>query len=132
VFIDELELMPRPQRFLDIIRDISDISGTPFILIGEKELMSCMKQNKYVWSRVFQQLEFKPTPATEIKVYAQTSTGLELTGEAADLVFAETGGNMRLIRRAMLGCVHDANVQKTTVITDAMAKTVLKRGLTGK
>ena len=130
VFLDEIEKMPRV--FLDLVRDIADSASIPIILIGEEELVSYMQNNRRVWSRTFQQMEFKPIEIADIIMYAGESVGLKLSIPVAQMMHKASGGDFRLVKRDLLGMAQTANANQTTTITEKMAKIVIKSGLSGR
>lgn len=130
VFLDEIEKMP--QTFLDLVRDIADSAGIPMVLIGEEELVSYMQRNRRVWSRTFQQLEFKPIEIADIIMYAGESAGLKLPIPVAQMIHKASGGDFRLVKRDIIGIAQAANANQTTTITEKMAGIVIKSGLSGR
>jgi len=130
VFLDEIEKMP--QVFLDVIRDIADSASIPVILIGEEGIVSFMEKNRRVWSRTFQQLEFKPIEIADIIMYAGESAGLKLSIPVAQMLHKASGGDFRLVRRDLLGLAQIANANQTSDVTEKMAKIVIKSGLSGR
>ncbi len=121
-----------PQVFLDVVRDIADSASIPVILIGEEDIVSFMKRNRRVWSRTFQQLEFKPIEIADIIMYAGESAGLKLSIPVAQMLHKASGGDFRLVRRDLLGLAQTANANQTTDVTEKMAKIVIKSGLSGR
>lgn len=130
IFLDELEKLPG--FFLEIVRDISDLTTAPFILIGEEEILPYMRRNKRVWSRTFQTLEFKPITASEIISYTSQATDLELTSpKVAEIYFASSNGDFRIIKRDLLETMKMAYGKGTRKIDEKLAKTAVKAGLKG-
>lgn len=129
VFIDEIEKLPR--GFLDVVRDISDISTAPFVLIGEEELYSLARQNRRVWSRIFQTLQFDPISVSDIMLYTNEFTGLTISMPVAGILHKSSGGDFRIVRRDLLLLVQYANAKGTREIDEQMAKIAVKQGLTG-
>lgn len=129
VFLDEIEKLPR--SFLDLIRDLSDMSTAPFILIGEEELVSYMRQNRRVWSRVFRQLEFEPIEVSDILLYAKDSTDLRLSMPVAKIFHGASEGDFRIVKRDMLALVQYANANGTREVSEAIARVAVKAGLSG-
>lgn len=128
VFLDEMEKLP---QHLNLVRELSEITACPFVLIGEPELVSVMTRNKRVWSRTFQMVRFEPVETTEIITYGKETCGLEILPDAATLINRSPGGgDWRVIKRTMLNLVHVANHNGTVQVTKDMAKTALKMGLT--
>ncbi len=130
IFIDEIEKLPR--AFLDLVRDLSDMSMCQFVLIGEEELVSYMRQNRRVWSRTFQQLEFKPIDISDILVYAKDSSGLQLTPKVAAIIHQASQGDFRIVKRTMLEIVKMANAKQVDEVDEKMAKLATKAGLIGR
>lgn len=127
VFIDEIEKLPG--TFLDVIRDLSDLSLAPFILVGEEELVYAMKRNRRVWSRTYQQLEFEPISISDVIGYAKAASGLAITPGVASILHRSSEGDFRIVRRDMLALVQIANAKNTEAITEDMAKIAVKTGL---
>jgi len=132
VIIDELEKLP--PRFLEITRDLSDLSLTAIVLIGEYELLSYMDQNSRVWSRTYQGVEFKPVEIADIMMYVKKSTGgrIVLKEECASVLHTKLGGNFRLARRTLLHLVQDCNAKKTSDVTVEMIKIAFNAAYTGR
>jgi DNA transposition AAA+ family ATPase len=129
VFIDEIEKLPR--HFLDLVRDLSDMSTAPFILIGEEELLPCMRRNRRVWSRTFRQLEFMPITEGDIVSYIGEAAGLTISVPVAKILRANSGGDFRIIRRDLLMLIHLANSKGTTEVDEKLARMAVKAGLNG-
>jgi len=132
VFLDEIEKLSK--FFLDVIRDLSDLSACPIILIGEAELYSYMRQNRRVWSRTYQQMEFAPIDAADIVIYARDLTGgaIRLPVSAARILHGSSDGDFRIVRRDVIQVIHFANGRGTVEITDDLVKTAIKTGLSGR
>jgi DNA transposition AAA+ family ATPase len=130
VFLDEIEKISN--TFLEIVRDISDLAGVPFVFVGEEELVGCLERNRRVWSRTFKQLEFEPIEVADVVIYAAETTGLNLSLPVASMLQRASGGDFRLVRRDLLGLVEAANANQTKTITEKMAKIVIKSAFSGK
>lgn len=130
VFIDEVE--KTTQNFLDIVRDIADIACIPVIFLGEKELVSFLGQNKRVWGRTFQQLEFKPIELADIIMYAGEAAGLKLSIKVAQMMYEASGGDFRLVKRTLVGLAQAAGANNTTTVSEEMVRIVIKSGFTGR
>ena len=132
IFLDEIEKLSR--FFLDIVRDLSDLSACPIILVGEAELYSYMRQNRRVWSRTYQQMEFTPIDAADIVIYTRDLTGgaIKLPVSAARILHQSSDGDFRIVRRDILQVINYANGRGTMDITDDLVKTAIKTGLSGR
>jgi len=134
IFLDEIERLPG--NFLEILRDITDISTAPVILIGEEELLPYVHRNRRVWRRTHHQVQFEPVSQGDIIVYAAEASGLKLTPAVANILYRShhakiSDGNFGLIKLAMLALVHNANAKGTRDITEEMARVAVKTGLSG-
>lgn len=129
VFIDEIERLP--SGFLEVVRDITDITGCPVILIGEEELFSYMRQNRRVWSRTFQQIEFRAIGAGDIMLYFKMALDIRPEPEIAARVHSLSGGNFRDVRRIVLNLAQICNAKKTREVTGEMIQVAYKTGLNG-
>lgn len=127
VFLDEIEKLPKV--FLDLIRDLSDMSTAPFVLVGEEELVSVMRQNRRVWSRTYQQIEFKPLDEAAIIVYVKEASGLQVSAKVASIMHQASGGDFRIVRRGLLNLAHVANSKGVTDISEEDARIAMKIGL---
>jgi len=129
IFLDEVEKLPK--YFLDVIRDLSDLSTAPIILIGEEELVSYMRVNRRVWSRTYQSLEFLPISKPDIVTYIAASAGLAIDNQVAGVFHDASGGDFRIVRRGLLALTQIANAKQTNQITVDMAQVAVKTGLRG-
>lgn len=127
IFIDEIERLP--SGFLEVVRDLTDITGCPVILIGEEELYAHMRQNRRVWSRTFQQVEFRTIGASDIMLYFKEASGLTPAPEVAATAHTLSGGNFRDVRRIVLNLAQICNAKKTSEIDTEMVKVAYKTGL---
>jgi DNA transposition AAA+ family ATPase len=129
VFVEELEKLPN--FFLELVRDLSDLSSAPFVIIGEEELVPYMRRNRRVWSRTFQQLEFLPIEIADVIMYVNEAGGLQISAEIAKILHDSSGGDFRIVRRDLINLVHIANSKSTREITKEMARIAVKTGLNG-
>ncbi len=130
VFLDEIEKMLRD--FIDVIRDLAEATGLPFILMGEEELVSYMRRDRRVWSRTFRQLEYKPIEIADILLYTQESIGQKMSIDIASLLHKSSGGDWRPVKRAVLGMAHYLNSNPDKKITMETARAIVDSGLTGR
>lgn len=95
----------RHDRFpecLDTLRDLSDESQTPLLLVGEPEVAETLaryaatnRHYRRFWERILIQEEFKPLCRGEVIRIGQLLAGLEIAAEAAEMIMASTEGNLR-------------------------------------
>jgi hypothetical protein len=118
VFLDELERV-RP-RMVDLVRDLSDVSTAPFVLIGEEELDTVMRRNRRTWSRTFQAMEFEPVAPADIVFYLKESAELNLDAALASYMHQKSSGDWRLVKSAALSLVQQVNANGQPEITKQM------------
>lgn len=129
VFIEEIEKLPA--LFLELVRDLSDLSTAPIVLVGEEELVSHMKLNRRVWSRTFQQLEFQPLEMSDVIMFAREAAGLAMPPESAALLHKNSDGDFRLVKRDLISLANIMNAKGTTEPTPDLVKAAIKQSLRG-
>jgi len=130
VFLDEIEKLP-PDTFLEIVRDLTDDTGSPFVLIGEEELYGLIsnQRRRRLWSRVFEQQQFHPLTVTDITGYARDAAGVKLESEPAGIFHEASGGDFRIVKRDFSTAVRMANAKRLGEITADIAKAAVKAGV---
>jgi len=129
VFIEEIEKLPR--LHLELVRDLSDLSAAPFVLIGEDELQSHMQQVTRIWNRTFQMLEFETLGMGDVVMFARESAGIDLPAEVAELLHREAKGCFRVIKRDLISLVNIMNAKGKATPDMEMAKVAVKQSLRG-
>jgi hypothetical protein len=130
IILDEMEKMP--SKFLGFIRDLTDLSGSPIVFVGEVELISYLQAERRVWSRVFQQVEFEPINAGDIVFYAAGVAGLQLDKAAAGIVAKSSGGDFRLVRRDVIALAQMCHGKGTKEVNAEMATIAANQALQGR
>lgn len=129
IILDEMEKMP--PKYLGFIRDLTDLSGSPVVFVGEVELVTYLRAERRVWSRVFQQVEFEPISSSDIVYYANDVAGLQLDKAAAWIMAKSSGGDFRLVRRDVLALVQMCQGKGTKSVNAEMATIAAKQALKG-
>ncbi len=129
VFIEEIEKLPR--LHLELVRDLSDGSAAPFVLIGEDELQAHMRQVTRIWNRTFQQLEFEPLELADLMMFARDAAGIDMPADAAELLHRESRGCFRVIKRDLITLANIMNAKSAATPDMAMVKNAIKQGLRG-
>lgn len=97
LIIDEAHFISA-KRFVDLLREISDKSGAPVILIGEEMLPSTLEQFERVHNRVLEWLPALPCDASDMGHLIKTRChGLQLASDLTDAILEKTKGNTRRI-----------------------------------
>ncbi|MBM9605942.1 AAA family ATPase [Desulfopila inferna] len=129
VFVEEIEKLPR--LHLELVRDLSDLSAAPFVLIGEDELQHHMRQVTRIWNRTFQQLEFEPLGLGDVVMFARDAAGIDLPADVAETLHREAGGCFRVIKRDLISLVNIMNAKARPVPDMEMVKAAIKQSLRG-
>lgn len=129
VFIEEIEKLPR--LHLELVRDLSDLSAAPFVLIGEDELQSHMQQVTRIWNRTFQLLEFEGLGIGDVVMFARESAGVDLPADVAEVLHREAKGCFRVIKRDLISLVNIMNAKGKPDPDMEMAKVAIKQSLRG-
>jgi DNA transposition AAA+ family ATPase len=127
LFLDEIEKLP--YLFLELVRDLCDLSGAPIILVGEEELVSVLRRNRRMWSRAYRQLEFENILAADIITYANQVAGVRLNMETTELLRQSSDGDFRLVKRDLINLVVICNANNTDEPTAEMVRVAIKRSL---
>ena len=132
VFVDEVQVLHKD--FLSILLDMSDVTGCPFILVGEPELRGMMQSHARIWSRTYYAVEFGPISVGDIIFYANEAAGLKLSGEIANILHKSSGGDFRNVRRNLVALAQVINAKGpgkdgAPQITEEMARIAVKVGL---
>lgn len=120
-----------PPDLLNVVIDISDQSGCPFVLIGEEELPGVIQQNKRAWSRCHQTVAFQPLTIPDVILYVREATGLTLSAEVAALLHKCSNGDFRLLAREVHSLIKFANAKETRDIDLDLAQLAVSVGLRG-
>jgi hypothetical protein len=129
VFIEEIEKLPR--MHLELVRDLSDLSAAPFVLVGEDELQSHMQQVTRIWNRTFQLLEFETLEIADVVMFARESAGVNLPSEVAEMLHGKACGCFRVIKRDLISLINIMNARGKADPDMDMVKVAIKQSLRG-
>jgi hypothetical protein len=131
LFIDEPEKLPI--SFMELIRDLSDATGTPAVLIGEEDLPALMRQQRRVWSRTYQQVEFRPVEVADITQYVTASARrIRLSAGIAEALHRASGGDFRIVRRTLINLVEVLNARGTEQADEQSVAAAVSMALGGE
>jgi len=129
VFIEEIEKLPR--LHLELVRDLSDLTAAPFVLVGEEELQAHMQQVTRIWNRTFQLLSFEPLGLGDVLMFARESAAIDLPAEVGELLHASAKGCFRVIKRDLISLVNIMNARGKAEPDMDMARAAIKQSLRG-
>lgn len=117
IFVDEPDKLTIAH--LEILRDLTELTGAPFVLIGEEELPDMMKKERRIWSRTFQQVQFQPFSVADIVQYVNAAAGIRMTGpSAAETIFKKSEGDIRVAKIIFTNLVQVLNAKGTAEADD--------------
>ncbi|UCG35570.1 MAG: AAA family ATPase [Candidatus Omnitrophota bacterium] len=131
VFIDEADYLVRDRKLLDTIRDLHDETDMPIVLVGMDEIQKKLMRHHQFWSRISQQVIYKPLTIKEIILLGSELCSLTMKDASAEQLYVNTSGNFRDIIVALSHLEKMATANKTDLITanmvDKTVREVLKR-----
>ena len=134
IYLDEIEKLPTV--ILGTLRDLTDLSTAPIIMIGEEELYDWMARDRRVWSRTVEVMEFQPVTASDIIFFAREAAEIQLPEEVAGILHQSSGGDFRIVKRDLGTLLRIANAKNPDggpdAITPDMARLAVKAGIKGK
>lgn len=130
VLVDEADKVP--QHTLEVIRDLADMSSSPFALVGEKLLVHKMQSERRIWSRTLRAVEFGPITAQDILFFAKQAADLALTAAQAEQLRTASDGDFRLVKRDVGRIEELVAVNKLDRVTDETVQVAVKQGFRGK
>lgn len=129
VLVDEADYLLKNSVMLDVLRDLHDKTGTPFILIGMEKLHSDLQRFGQFFSRILPAsiVEFQPVTPVEVGMITKDWTGLTIDKEAAELFCQLVEGDFRYIVGYLLSFEKACKeVNKTDVIDVPLVKSVFR------
>ena len=129
LFIDEPEKLPL--AFLEIMRDLTEATAAPIVLIGEEDLPGMMRKERRVWSRTYQQVQFKPFGVADIVQYVTAAAGVRFTSPAAaEAMHKSSDGDIRIVRRDTINLVQVLNAKGTAEADEKSVAAAVRHALT--
>ncbi|RWC58892.1 MAG: ATP-binding protein [Mesorhizobium sp.] len=97
LIIDEAHFIAK-KRFVDLLRELSDKSGAPVVMIGEEMLPAHLEAFERVHNRVLEWLQAVPCDAEDFAyLAANRCPGIEIGRDLAAVILEKTKGNTRRI-----------------------------------
>lgn len=110
LIIDEAHFIAQ-KRFVDLLRELSDKSGAPVVMIGEEMLPKHLEAFERVHNRVLVWLPAQPCDAEDFGLLAATRCpGIKVASDLAAAILERTRGNTRRIVNNLVKVVEVAQV----------------------
>jgi len=129
VFLDEPEKMGA--FFFDVIKDMTDLTGAPIILVGEEELVAATQRNRRIWRRIWRQMEFKPVEIADVILLAREAAGLALPVPLAGLLHQGDGGMIADVERDLVALCDLMDASGSAEPTEELLRQAMRLGAKG-
>jgi len=129
LIIDEAEHCLTDPTVLESVRDISDLTEVPVILIGYEQIKSKLKKYEQLSSRVSAVVDFRPLSIEDVQTCCKDLSDIAIAPDLCAAIHRESQGRPRLIlegianaeRHAKRNSLHEvsfADMRGQTVIHD--------------
>lgn len=123
IIIDEGEHCLHDPKVLESVRDLSDLTEVPVILVGYQEIKSKLARYPQISSRISALVEFKPLEAPQVKTICTELCEIAITDDAHQRIYKETKGYTRGLKECI--STIEAHAERNNL------KTVTAADLTG-
>ncbi len=93
--IDEVENTIKDLKVLETIRDISDLTEIPVVLVGREYVPGRLKREKQIWSRISAWAAFQPCTRGDVEKCVAELCEIPVDGPVIDEIFAQCEGRIR-------------------------------------
>ena len=101
VVIDEADHVSSKQKVIETIRDLCDLAGVPFILVGMGKIRDNLVRFPQVSSRVSSYVRFSPADRNDVALFLQEKCSIPVAEDLAGFVLRATKGFNREIKEAI-------------------------------
>ncbi len=103
MIIDEADfLVGSTATLLEVLRDITDLTGTPCFLVGMEQFAMKVNRFPHISSRVaYPIVELVPLTLADVKATVTAKSEVRITDEVLPIILEQSGGRMRLILGAI-------------------------------
>lgn len=104
---------------LEVIRDISDVTGCIVYLVGMEQFGDKLARHGHIASRVNRVVEFKPLSLADVTATCDKLCEVALGKGVHDLILAQSSGKMRLVLNAISNIEQLAEANGLDTVTAA-------------
>lgn len=122
IIIDEGEHCLADPRVLETVRDISDLTETPVILVGYDKINSKLASYEQLSSRISAVVEFKPLTPDDVKKCCTELAEVAIADDLVHDIHRQSGGRTRVVLDAIANIERHANRNKLITVTLADMK----------
>lgn len=102
VVIDEADHISSKGKLVDTVRDLSDVSGVPFILVGMGRIRDNLSRFPQTMSRISRYVRFEPADKADVQKFLDEQCEVPVADDLTGFVTEVTGGFNREIREAIV------------------------------
>lgn len=102
VVIDEADHISSKGKLVDTVRDLSDVSEVPFILVGMGRIRDNLSRFPQTMSRVSRYVRFEPSEQSDVQLFLDEQCEVKVAPDLTAFVAKVTGGFNREIREAVV------------------------------
>lgn len=101
VVIDEADHISRKEKLIETVRDLADLSGVPFILVGMGKIRDNLTRYPQIASRVSNYVQFSPADLSDVDLFLREKCDVLVAPDLTKFVHTSTGGFNREIKEAI-------------------------------
>ena len=102
LIVDEADFLIRSTAsLLEVLRDITDLTGTMVFLVGMENLPAAVQRHEHIASRVARIVEFKPLTLDDVKATCQAKAEVKITPALQEQIHRDSKGRMRHVLNAI-------------------------------
>ncbi|GAA0311505.1 MULTISPECIES: AAA family ATPase [Rhodovulum] len=102
VVIDEADYVSGKGKLVDTVRDLADLSGVPFILVGMGRIRDNLTRYPQTASRISRYVRFEPAELEDVQAFLAAQCEVPVAPDLAGFVTQATRGFNREIREAIV------------------------------
>nr|WP_284694590.1 AAA family ATPase [Geomonas sp. Red32] len=108
LIIDEAEHCLEDPRVLESVRDISDLTEVPVILVGYDQIRAKLKKYEQLSSRVSAVVDFKPLTLEDTRTCCKELCEVVIADDLVAAIHRDSAGRIRLVKEGIASCERHA------------------------
>lgn len=114
--VDEVENMIRDITVFDTLRDVTDLTETPTVLLGREHVPGKLKRHKQIWSRVSSEVRFQKLTAADVTRCCRELAEVEIADDVRAAILDQSEGRIRDVINGIRKAEADARAAKKNVV----------------
>jgi len=117
IIIDEAEHCLDDPAVLESVRDITDLTETPVILVGYDKIRAKIQPYEQLSSRISAVVEFKAYKLEDVRTCCSELAEVEIADDLVESILKSSGGRIRLIKEAVASAERHGKRNKLSTVT---------------